>query len=99
MMGLIYPPVIYPDWLTARKRADAMIMSGAKCIPEEQTPYVRMKLPIASKAMMWNFLFLIRFLIDNKSTSISIVYSLAYQSLIDVEFRKDSLLVGQSHIV
>ena len=37
-IGLIYPPVIYPDWAIARKRADAMTTSGAKCFPDVQTP-------------------------------------------------------------
>jgi hypothetical protein len=63
-----------------------MMMSGAKCMPEEQIPYVRMKLPRASKRMMWNFLFLIRFFIDNKSTSFSRMFLFILISLINVKF-------------
>ena len=38
MMGLTYPPVIYPVNATARKREEAMMTSGAMWWFEEQTP-------------------------------------------------------------
>ena len=38
MIGLTYPPVIYPVSATAKKREEAMMMSGEICKPEEQTP-------------------------------------------------------------